>query len=1057
MDLSATVKQGASCPQAYGEDHHKPSVGAGSAGFDASEAEQFLELLGKDAAATWIRCIKSGASERQGLDSRWITRKTDAGFNLYAVIGNADAATGKGGGVQDTDITTVPALFVEWDDGASIEEQMQRWQSLSLPEPTVMVSTGGKSVHCYWVLLQPLAPLEWKRITARLIAHCNSDKSCSNPSRVMRLPGSIYYGKKTGEPTGQCRIVAAAEHRYAAFDIEACLPPPAPAKPAAAAPSRQWEPRGIDEINAAAAYIPRRVGGEGTYDGDRNALCGCSAALAEAGAVDPDGMALALLGHLWPSEAEARQVLGSATTREAASFWAIAGQHGYDLKRTAKTTTAKASSAEPGTGNAVRLKPNQILSLLPEKVGHLRLNIRSGDVHTATGTLNANDAGHLYLKLSTSSETWGKDVTADAVAYLANQNQFDPVADFLNATGNTLPMEQWQELDKHLLGIDDPIAAEFLPRYLIGAVARVFNPGCDVRQTPVLVGPQWRGKTALGRILFGAEHWISGVGDLGKDALMRLHTGWGIELAELDGVTRRSDQESLKAFLTETCDSIRRPYDVATVRHLRKFVFWGTSNGAALRDTTGNTRYVTIPIPDRMLPLEWVQRHRNALWARAVEQYKAGVDWNQCSDAIRNAIADRNDNFTELDPWQDRIAQVLKRRALELQLPVKVEDLLQAVEVPIDRQKGIDGQRVRRIAESLGWVMERRQSGTERRRGLWPTVPQVPQAVPQGCHKAKASDTKESAPAATSATTKPKELDKEREQQHPQQQGMEPQACPLDTVGAKLVALMAETPNPSDTSGSALVAGDDHLVAPLVAPVSPQTISDRQADEQRIRALRPGTADMADWPDAEVAELRQSLEQAAKRRASGFAIPVQEVAKGQPATDPVADWRLIDPAPFPAAAALAVALLGQKRRRRPIPLGRSYLAATWWRTPAGRAAGIAYQDLPAPEAGPDGSFVATMGARFQVLATAAGLHVRTFAPDLNPADVALAVAAIDRVCQPETLQAYALAEVTGRPSPQCIACGRPLNDQASLSRGFGPECWGSITDAIRGAAALRAA
>ena len=55
MDLSATVKQGASCPQAYGEDHHKPSVGAGSAGFDASEAEQFLELLGKDAAATWIR------------------------------------------------------------------------------------------------------------------------------------------------------------------------------------------------------------------------------------------------------------------------------------------------------------------------------------------------------------------------------------------------------------------------------------------------------------------------------------------------------------------------------------------------------------------------------------------------------------------------------------------------------------------------------------------------------------------------------------------------------------------------------------------------------------------------------------------------------------------------------------------------------------------------------------------------------------------------------------------------------------------------------------------
>ena len=51
----------------------------------------------------------------------------------------------------------------------------------------------------------------------------------------------------------------------------------------------------------------------------------------------------------------------------------------------------------------------------------------------------------------------------------------------------------------------------------------------------------------------------------------------------------------------------------------------------------------------------------------------------------------------------------------------------------------------------------------------------------------------------------------------------------------------------------------------------------RQEDERRILELRP-TAAIADWSDDEVAELRQSLEQVAKRRASGFAIPVQEVA-----------------------------------------------------------------------------------------------------------------------------------------------------------------------------------
>jgi len=41
---------------------------------------------------------------------------------------------------------------------------------------------------------------------------------------------------------------------------------------------------------------------------------------------------------------------------------------------------------------------------------------------------------------------------------------------------------------------------------------------------------------------------------------MKCHTAWGIELAELDGVTRRSDQESLKTFLTERIDTFRAPY-----------------------------------------------------------------------------------------------------------------------------------------------------------------------------------------------------------------------------------------------------------------------------------------------------------------------------------------------------------------------------------------------------------------------------------------------------------------------------------------------------------------
>ena len=81
-------------------------------GFVPAAATRFLRALGKDPAFTRLRCIKpnrGGAEEHQGVVSEadliWLNSKIDAGFNVYAVIGNATGATGKGGGVTDAYIT----------------------------------------------------------------------------------------------------------------------------------------------------------------------------------------------------------------------------------------------------------------------------------------------------------------------------------------------------------------------------------------------------------------------------------------------------------------------------------------------------------------------------------------------------------------------------------------------------------------------------------------------------------------------------------------------------------------------------------------------------------------------------------------------------------------------------------------------------------------------------------------------------------------------------------------------------------------------------------------
>ena len=108
----------------------------------------------------------------------------------------------------------------------------------------------------------------------------------------MRLPGCPYFNKQTGEITGRCRIYAASGLITTAAEIEACLPPVQVAPlgdlfSAVDQPSSTHTPRPIEEIRDAAQYIPRRKGGQGTYESDRNALCGCSAALRDAGAASP--------------------------------------------------------------------------------------------------------------------------------------------------------------------------------------------------------------------------------------------------------------------------------------------------------------------------------------------------------------------------------------------------------------------------------------------------------------------------------------------------------------------------------------------------------------------------------------------------------------------------------------------------------------------------------------------------------------------------------------------------------------------------------------------------
>lgn len=116
-------------------------------------------------------------------------------FSIYTVV--------NGQGFLAKDINYAVAIFCEFDN-MLIAEQREFWKKYNLPEPTVQVYTGGKSIHHYWVFNTRLFSLkEWKDLMIDLINLTGADKANKNPNRLLRPPTFGYIDKNSGKFTGE--------------------------------------------------------------------------------------------------------------------------------------------------------------------------------------------------------------------------------------------------------------------------------------------------------------------------------------------------------------------------------------------------------------------------------------------------------------------------------------------------------------------------------------------------------------------------------------------------------------------------------------------------------------------------------------------------------------------------------------------------------------------------------------------------------------------------------------------------------------------------------------
>jgi len=316
------------------------------------EARRFIALLGKPAGTIRLRAFlhsqhpdKAGDTGRKGGPSKsTITSWQAEGRGVYVVVND--------GGDRDADITSCRALFCEWDN-RPVDWQMEAWRELGLPEPTLQVATGGKSIHCYWILDDPITPGHWRTVQTRLLDHADADRSLKNPSRVMRLPGT-YHAGADGTLGAQCQIVGGCEQRYAIADIEAVLPSELyyHHAPKAAAHAEHAE-RSAAEVQEALAVIPPRVPGTGTYHIYRNIFWGLIQALGG----DTD-RAIALMQEHSPQWHGLRQIAASGGDRiGAGTFWYWARHYGWQPAAPVhRKRGSSAAAPADDTGDAVNLQ-----------------------------------------------------------------------------------------------------------------------------------------------------------------------------------------------------------------------------------------------------------------------------------------------------------------------------------------------------------------------------------------------------------------------------------------------------------------------------------------------------------------------------------------------------------------------------------------------------------------------------------------------------------------------------------------------------------------------------
>ena len=225
---------------------------------------------------------------------------------------------------------------------------------------------------------------------------------------------------------------------------------------------------------------------------------------------------------------------------------------------------------------------------------------------------------------------FGKDSWDEHLNALIYHLEVDPFKDWLESLP---PWDGEKRLHKVLsetLQAQDGPLTRWASIYLcLGAVQRAYEPGCMLREIPILISPQRAGKSSLLSNLLPPEQpaWFSDSISMADPTQKRVESMLGrviVELSELTGFAR-AELESLKAFISRRDDGATRlAYRRDPETTLRRSILVGTSNDVEClpNDPSGNSRYVPIQCGAGSHVEPYLAARRTQLWAEALATWR---------------------------------------------------------------------------------------------------------------------------------------------------------------------------------------------------------------------------------------------------------------------------------------------------------------------------------------------------------------------------------------------------------------------------------------------------